>query len=798
MDLMTLVAKLSLDDKSFRSGIESAESAGQRLAGKMSAMTVAVGNIMADLARKGFDAVKSITTGAVDAFADYEQLVGGIETLFKTSSDKMMKYAKESYRTTGLSANQYMETVTSFSASLLQGLGGDTEQAAEIADMAVQDMADNANKLGTDISSIQTAYQGFAKQNFTMLDNLKLGYGGTKEEMVRLINDSGILNEKVENLDNITFDQIIEAIHKIQEEMGITGTTAAEAAETISGSKASLVAAWNDLMMTVAGADMMDLDTAVATFQTTFTAYMTNFLPSLMTSLANSGTLVEGIAGALESLPNNLLSMILNAALEGGVGVVSGIDTVVNWIIDQITQFLHESAIDTTRVAAFAGALGQFIGHTISNVVVDLPSLIGDLFKVGVTFAEEIFKGIWEGLFGSESQNRLDQINEEMTKTLVEAETQSARAQSILSIMQGLYDKYGAAARETEEWKRREEELETVLGGSKDTFDKYGTNIQGAITHLKEMSEELRRLAIQQAFQEKSDALYRELGGYEEQKYELQDTIDENTRSIDEYNRKILATALKYQEIVNASGLYEEGSAQWYAMHTKVSDTETAREFLDMFSTAIQQLYKEEGTAEEKKVWNQDLGDDILDPDTVKGLDTAIDLLADEVNSAQSELKGVQADIDNVTAEITKTERIIANAASEITNLATASDIAAGKLAGIKIPQFDKPAFNTRSGYSDWTSPTEALKAVGMDYVPYDGFRAILHKGEAIITRDKNEKRAGYDAAFLENALQEAIERSMARMNINMNGEKVADLTTDRVNRNISGSDHARKRAMGG
>ena len=163
MDLMTLAAKITLDDSSFKSGIESAEGAGQRLSGRLNAMTIAVGNIMTDLVRKGFDTIKGLTTGAVDAFADYEQLVGGIETLFKGSSDKMMKFAKESYRTTGLSANQYMETVTSFSASLLQGLGGDTEQAAEIANTAVQDMADNANKLGTDMSSIQTAYQGFAK-----------------------------------------------------------------------------------------------------------------------------------------------------------------------------------------------------------------------------------------------------------------------------------------------------------------------------------------------------------------------------------------------------------------------------------------------------------------------------------------------------------------------------------------------------------------------------------------------------------------------------------------------------------
>ena len=253
MDLLKLAAKIELDDSSYNKGISNAEKAAKSLQGKMSAMTVAAGNIAADLIRKGVSAVQSIVGGAVDAYADYEQLVGGVETLFKSSAGKVQEYAKESYKTTGLSANQYMETVTSFSASLLQGLGGNTEMAADLANMAITDMADNANKMGTDISSIQNAYQGFAKQNYTMLDNLKLGYGGTKEEMIRLINDSGILEDQIESLDGITFDQLVQAIHKIQEQMGITGTTAKEAADTISGSKASLAAAWEDMLSAVGG-----------------------------------------------------------------------------------------------------------------------------------------------------------------------------------------------------------------------------------------------------------------------------------------------------------------------------------------------------------------------------------------------------------------------------------------------------------------------------------------------------------------------------------------------------------------
>ena len=210
------------------------------------AITKVVGGCK-DLAQKIIELGKT----TVGYFADNEQLVGGVETLFKDSSDKLIGYAKKAYKTAGMSSNQYMDTATSFAASLIQGLGGDTAKAVELTNLAITDMSDNANKMGTNIGDIQNAYQGFAKQNYTMLDNLKLGYGGTQSEMIRLINDSGVLGEKIEGLDNVTFDQMIEAIHKIQDNLGITGTTALEAGTTISGSWSSVQALFENILTKV-------------------------------------------------------------------------------------------------------------------------------------------------------------------------------------------------------------------------------------------------------------------------------------------------------------------------------------------------------------------------------------------------------------------------------------------------------------------------------------------------------------------------------------------------------------------
>lgn len=200
-----------------------------------------------ELGAKLFD----LTKNAVGNYAEYEQLVGGVETLFKDSADTLIGYAETAYKTAGMSSNEYMDTATSFAASLIQGLGGDTQKAVELTNLAITDMSDNANKMGTDMEAIQNAYQGFAKQNYTMLDNLKLGYGGTQSEMIRLINDSGVLNEKIESLDNVTFDQMIEAIHQIQDNLGITGTTALEAGTTIQGSWSSVQSLFENIITKV-------------------------------------------------------------------------------------------------------------------------------------------------------------------------------------------------------------------------------------------------------------------------------------------------------------------------------------------------------------------------------------------------------------------------------------------------------------------------------------------------------------------------------------------------------------------
>ena len=217
-------------------------------------------NVISDVIVKGAEkvtgALKQISSEAISAYSQYEQMVGGVETLFAGAEDIVLENARNAYKTAGISANSYMETVTGFSATLLQGLGGDTQKAASIADQALIDMADNANKMGTAMGSIQYAYQGFAKQNYTMLDNLKLGYGGSQAEMARLINDSGVLNGQMvataKNVKEIPFDKVIEAIHVIQTNLGITGTTAKEAETTIEGSLNKLKASWENALVEIA------------------------------------------------------------------------------------------------------------------------------------------------------------------------------------------------------------------------------------------------------------------------------------------------------------------------------------------------------------------------------------------------------------------------------------------------------------------------------------------------------------------------------------------------------------------
>lgn len=278
-------------------------------------------------------AVGALVKQAVESYAEYEQLVGGVDTLFGSASAEVQKKADNAYKTAGMSANEYMETVTGFSASLIQSLGGDTEKAAKYADMAITDMSDNANKMGTDMSLIQNAYQGFAKQNYTMLDNLKLGYGGTKEEMERLLEDAS----KISGIkyDISSYADIVDAIHVVQTEMGITGTTAKEASTTIQGSISSMKSAWQNLLTGLAD-ENADLDVLVTNMIESVGTVVENVLPKI--SVAAEG-IVSIIQNLIPQIPP-LIEQLLPPLLEGALSLIQGLVTILPKITSTITGML--------------------------------------------------------------------------------------------------------------------------------------------------------------------------------------------------------------------------------------------------------------------------------------------------------------------------------------------------------------------------------------------------------------------------------------------------------------------------
>lgn len=801
MELMKLVAKLQLDDSGYRSGLDSAEAKGNQFTKGLSAMTVAAGQIIADIAQRTVAAIKDMIGGAIDAFADYQQLVGGIETLFKSSSGKMEEYAKNSFRTTGLSANKYMETAMSFSATLLQGVKGDTEKAADYTNMAILDMSDNANKMGTDMQSLQVAYAGFAKRNYSMLDNLKLGYGGTESEMIRLVNDSHILDHEITSLDEITFDQLILAIHTVQTEMGITGTTAKEAEETISGSAASMKAAWEDLLAAVGGAgDQGRLDQAMQNFKDSFAKYMENFLPTLTATIANSGTLVEAIAESIAGLPDNLLENLTNAALGAGTGILRGATVLMEWLIDQLANAITSVSLDSGRLQAFGGALGNFLGTTVANLINNLPGIVEGLFTIGVTLAGSILAGIWDGLFGSRSDGRLQEIQNEMNDTIAEATLSAAKADAILDRMVRIREKYGAAAQGTQEWKIAEKQLEEVLGGSKEIFDSYGNDVEGAITHLRTMTKELRTLAIQNALMKRLEDTYGLIGELETKKLYAEAQIEDAEAQKEDISRQREATAKAYAQELIDKGDLEEGSELWYAAHNTLETPGYGDAALHTLTDALENYYDERRVSEDDMIWNRSYEDDILSPELLASMNDEVGKLDAKVAEAKETITQADVELQKAEEAVKYAERACERAGMDLDGFSGSVISASGALSGLKgsmAEAFSEMGFGVPQGF--WDSAKEQIpsKAIGMDYVPYDGFRAELHRGEAVLTAQQNADR-GRSAFDMENALENAVRSGMSGMYLNMDGNRVADMTTRRTRRNISANEHARVRAMGG
>ena len=423
--------KLEIDTTKFHEKLEAAKNAAKNAASTIGkGLKVAFGAIGTAVAGAA-TGIAALGKQSIEAYAEYEQLVGGVETLFGASADKVKAYADNAYKTAGLSANAYMSTVTSFSASLLQGLGGDTAKAYEIANQAVIDMSDNANKMGTDMQMIRDAYQGFAKDNFDMLDNLKLGYGGTASEMARLINDTGVMGTAfqatAENVKDVPFDKMIEAIHQVQTEMGITGTTSKEASTTIQGSVNMMKSAWTNFVTGLADPNQ-DFDAllgnlvdsvvtvgdnlipriemllprlvdGITQLATSLTEHITSVIETLLPALITGAiTLINSLAAALPGILTSLVGAI--ASPETVASLITVVTTLFNSILTMLPQIAKLGlTLLVSLVQGFADNIGSVI-DTVVDVVIQLamiltePSTLTSLIEAGVELLVALIDGL--------------------------------------------------------------------------------------------------------------------------------------------------------------------------------------------------------------------------------------------------------------------------------------------------------------------------------------------------------------------------------------------------------------------
>lgn len=379
MNVFELFASLKLDDKEFEKGLTDAEKKANR-AGEAIGTGLKKGASLVTGAVKGVGVIAAgaaatitpLVKSATDAYGETQQLIGGIETLFKGDADKLSEYARNAYKTAGISANDYMEQTIGISASLIQGLGGDTSKAADIANMAIVDMSDNVNKMGTTMESVQNAYSGLARQNFTMLDNLKIGYQGTAEEMARLINDTGVMGDEFEatakNVKDISFDKYIEAIHKAQTEIGITGTTAAEATGTITGSVGQVKAAWENLVAGLANPDA-DLGTLIDNVVETGRAALDNLKPTILQAIRGITELIKAVVPIIvEELPT-LVNELLPPFLEVTFALISEIAKIIPKYIPLIIEKVKEIVPLIGQAITDSFPKLSFIGDHLEGII---------------------------------------------------------------------------------------------------------------------------------------------------------------------------------------------------------------------------------------------------------------------------------------------------------------------------------------------------------------------------------------------------------------------------------------------
>lgn len=427
-----LIIKTLLDNSQLKSGLSDMNSMVSGASAKVGTFAKVGAAAVGTAVAAGTTAAAALVKKSVEGYATFEQMVGGVETLFGAGGQSMEEYAQSTgktvgeieskynslmtaqttvlnnannaYKTAGLSANNYMETVTSFSASLIQSLGGDTEKAANYADRAITDMSDNSNKLGTNMHDIQNAYQGFAKQNYTMLDNLKLGYGGTQEEMKRLIKDASQMTDVQQKLgvtvdeSSLSFGNIVNAISVMQESLGIAGTTSKEAATTIEGSLNSAKAAWENLVVGMAD-DNADFDTLVQNFVDTASTAVENMLPRIEIALTGLGQLIEKLLPVIVQKVPEIIMQTLPGLINAGIQMVSALGQGLMQYLPELISYATQLVVQLVQgLVSALPKIVEFASQLIETIVTSLINAAPDLIDAGKELIEFLVNGIAENL----------------------------------------------------------------------------------------------------------------------------------------------------------------------------------------------------------------------------------------------------------------------------------------------------------------------------------------------------------------------------------------------------------------
>lgn len=497
MDLFDLYARIGLDDSEYNRKIDSASEKGSSFATSLGNGLKTAGKVAGVALAAAATGIAALTKQALDGYADQEQLVGGVETLFGAAGQSLEEYASsvgkttteaeesyndlmraqrtvlnnadEAYKTAGLSANEYMETVTSFSAAMIQSVGGDTKKAADYADQAIIDMSDNANKMGSSMESIQTAYQGFAKQNYTMLDNLKLGYGGTKEEMQRLLDDAAKLSGQ--KFDLSSYADVTQAIHVVQTEMGITGTTAKEASETIQGSVGMMKSAWANFINSmgneeenyaVLGFDDALIESVDAVIKNVVPRVQT-IIPSLVEGLGQIfNTLVEYIPPLVGTLLPSLIdgaSSLINSFIQALPAIISVLSETIPMVVNALLTMLPllvQAGLEIiiSLATGIADSIPELV-PTIVDVVLQIVDMLTDpdtlsaLIDAAIAITIALASGLIESL--PKLIEKAPEIIENLVKAIIEnvPKLLKAAVEVIVTLVNGISQnlyKLGAAA----------------------------------------------------------------------------------------------------------------------------------------------------------------------------------------------------------------------------------------------------------------------------------------------------------------------------------------------------------------